>query len=310
MLKKRLIVAIVVGVVAWAVFGSFVCANSNCNIGLEDAYGIISGIFISIVGSIVLLVVIPKLLVTIIKLPEKKIKPEITNSLQEQAFLRAIKKIKTEDCLVGLKIGSKELVECILKSLKNEKGVNVESLLAILGSLAGYSCQVACREEIINSEAPNENKTFITVQGVDGNMYYFGDFINKPLIEDKMSIWNLIAGVLQELAVTDIPDIKAIFAKVASSVGSSEFGVPNVDEQHRPGDLPLNYVKALWSPLLPLIDKYCDTPMERPILFGLAIQQVIEMGKDVILPSSAALLVMECAIPMSKIGPEWIETGA
>ncbi len=54
------------------------------------------------------------------------------------------------------------------------------------------------------------------------------------------------------------------------------------------------------------MDQFCDRPMERPILLGLAAQQAIEMGKDVIPPAEAAKLVMECAVPMSKIGPEWL----
>jgi hypothetical protein len=225
---------------------------------------------------------------------------------QEQALMKAIKEKKKQDPLAGVKIGSKELNQRLINGLKSKKGVHIESLLAILGSLAGYSCHVGLREELVDSGKHKENEVFTIVGGKDERQYYFGDLPNELLAEGQASIWGLSVGMAQHLGATSIPDLKEIFTYVSSTVGSSEFGIPNIDIKYEPGDLPINYVKVMWKPLLPLMDKFCDRPTERPILIGLAVQQIIELGKDVIPPKTAVELVMKCAIPMSKIGPEWI----
>ncbi len=224
---------------------------------------------------------------------------------KEDALLRAINNRKAEDPLVGLKIGSKEILQRLLESLKGDKGVHVESLLGIVGSLAGYSCHAACREEFVETSKMSEKEAFTVFSCKDGKNYYFGDLPNKPLVEDKFSVWGLVAGTTQHLG-GELYDVNSTFSNVAGAMGSKHFGIPQVPDQHKPGDLPLNYVRDLWPVLLPIIDKFCTRPLERPILLGLVAQQVVEMGKDVIEPSMASKLVMECAAPMAKIGPEWL----
>jgi hypothetical protein len=50
-----------------------------------------------------------------------------------------------------------------------------------------------------------------------------------------------------------------------------------------------------------VVKQFCQSPSEWSILFGLAIQDIIEMGKEAIAPDIALSIVMESAIPMSKI---------
>ena len=227
-------------------------------------------------------------------------------SPQEAALMNAIKEKKKEDPLIGLKLGSKEITQWLMNALKDEKGVHLESMLAILGSLGGYSCHVAVREELINTGRVGEKEVFTILGSADGKNYYIGEIVNKPLVEDNLSIWGLAAGIVQHLGTPELPDINEIFAHVSSTIGSEDFGIPQIPEAHKPGDLPLNYVKGLWGHIVPIIDKFCEQPIEKPILLGLAIQEIIAMGKNVVTPNIALKIVMECAVPMSKIGPEWI----
>jgi hypothetical protein len=57
----------------------------------------------------------------------------------------------------------------------------------------------------------------------------------------------------------------------------------------------------LWPQLFPLAQKFCDKPSDWPILFGVAIQEIIFASKDLIDPDLALRIVMESAVPMSKI---------
>lgn len=223
-------------------------------------------------------------------------------------IFNAINERKKEDPLVGLKIGSQELLEKLCAALKNEKGVHVETLLAILGALGGYSCHQAIHEEFVQKSKHQEKDVFMIVVDKNGKKYYYGDSVNKLLLENQYSIWSLVAAMSTHLTPEALPDISEIASHVAGTIGEPEFGIPRIPDEHKSGDIPVNYVKNLWENLFPTVNSFCDYPNQRPLLFGLAIQQVMNMGKDVIAPNVAAKIVMECALPMSKIGPEWINS--
>lgn len=221
----------------------------------------------------------------------------------EEHLLAAIQLKKKEDPLIGLKIGAKEVNDRLIQALKGNKGVHVESLLTVLGSLAGFACQTAARDEVSSAGNAAETGSLMLVDGADGKKYFFGNAINKPLAVDKYSVWALTAGTAAHLGAKELPDLNEMFTRVSKTIGTSEFGVPELPEGHGAGDLPLNYLKVIWPSLVAVVDKFCDRIAERPILFGLAIQNIIEMGKDSIAPDLAAKVVMESAIPMSKVDP-------
>lgn len=112
---------------------------------------------------------------------------------------------------------------------------------------------------------------------------------------------SLAAGATQRLGTTELIDINEIFSYTAQTVGGESFGIPRIPDNHKPTDLPIDFVKFLWSKLLPVIEQYCETPSEWSILFGWAIQKVLSMRKGVIDPGLALSIVMESAVPMSKV---------
>lgn len=331
-IKKRLLYPASLGLAVWIIFIWIMCSYDTCRSGLDMLADVLPGAFVCVGVFVMVFGIIPELWSLIFdgsntewKIPEqpkaaskpraqtiKPVQPVAKKVLSEadviqDALKRALDERKKVDSLAGVKLGSKEVLHKVLNALKNEKGVHIESLLGVLGSLAGYSCHMAVREEFVDAGKREPMAVFTVVGGKDGRSYYYGDAPNKPLAEDAYSIWGLMLGILQHLGDSGAPDLNAIFSSVAGKVGGDQFGIPDVPENHRPGDLPINYVKSLWKVMQPVLDNYCDAPAERPILLGLCIQQAIEMGKDVIAPSLAVKLVMECAIPMSKIGPEWLE---
>lgn len=214
---------------------------------------------------------------------------------------RAIEDKRKEDPLIGAKIGGKEVAQSLINAMTTEQGVHIESILSALGSLAGYACQASIRAEFIQAKGLLENQVFIIAGCADGKNYYFGDLLNKPLAESQYSVWGLAAGAAQELGSQNLMNLDDIFAHVSQTVGGPGFGVPRIPEHHRPAEPPINYVKHIWPKLLPLVDKRCAQPAEWPILFGLAIQEIMYMGKEVIDPALALSIVMESAVPMSKI---------
>ena len=190
-------------------------------------------------------------------------------------FLKTINERRKEDPMVGAKIGSKHVFNHLVNVMKDSKGVHIESLMCVLGSLAGYSCQASLRKEFIEIKGLNENQVFVIVEDKDKKKYFFGDFINKPLIENQYSVWSLSAGAIQHMGITNMIDIREIFEYVTKTVGSDRYGIPRIPDGHKPGDIPYNYVRNLWPIFLPIAEQYCAFPNEWPIMFGMAIQEGI-----------------------------------
>ncbi len=226
-----------------------------------------------------------------------------TDEPVSEALMRVIAERKKRDPLAGLKVGGKEITQRLIDALKGDKGVHIETLLTILGSLAGFSCQMSIREELARIGNAASARPFMVVTGADGKNYFFGDALNRPLAESQWSVWSLAAGAAQHMGCEPLPDIKNIFEHVTQTVGGHRFGIPRVDEAHRASDLPINFVKTIWPKVLPVVEQFCDRPAEWPVLFGIAIQQALYLGKGIIEPHLALSIVMECAVPMSKIDP-------
>jgi hypothetical protein len=187
--------------------------------------------------------------------------------------------------------------------MKNERGVHVESLLGVLGSLAGFCCIDSALKQSAALGRDSREFGIVDVETSDGNSYYFGDPINSLLAGSNLSLWALVAGIVNHLGSDDYSDFQEIAGHVAGTLGAPEFGYPRLPDHHKLSDLPINYVQDIWPHVLPLIEKRAPALQERVTLFGFAVQNVIQMGKDVIPPAVAGKLVMECAVPMSKLNP-------
>jgi hypothetical protein len=218
----------------------------------------------------------------------------------EQALLRQIAERSKTDPLIGAKLGGKEVTQRVITAMKTERGIHIESLLCALGAVAGYSCQAAVRAIATSRGLPTES-LLQRVETTDGQVYFFGDNLNKPLAESQYSVWGLAGGAAQQAGCASLPDVDDIFKHVSSTVGTPNFGAPRIAQDHRPHDAPLNYVRVLWPALRPVISKFCPNPEHWPILVSMSIYEVIGMGKSVLDPCLAIRLVMESAIPMSKV---------
>ena len=221
---------------------------------------------------------------------------------------RAIANAKKKDPLVQVKLAAKGYVHNLTEAMKKSdpKGVHIESLLTILASLGGFSCQMSIRDGLVKTGRISEDKAFVVVGCKNGKKYYMGDLLNEYVATSRLSIFTLVGGAWEQTGGKHKPDINNIFKHVANTVCSEEFGKPRVPDNHRAGDLPINYVKTFWPKVLPILQEECDSPIHWPLFFGLALQQAMIMGKDVLNPDIAFSIVMETAIPMSKIDPQEI----
>ncbi len=220
----------------------------------------------------------------------------------DAAMMDKINQQRKTDPLIGARLGSKELTVRLMRAMGvAQDGIHVEALLATVAAYAGYSCQASLRAELIDDKGQTEQSVFAIMQGKDGKKYYFGSPLNKAVAESPNSIWSMAAGAAQQNGATAQVDVIEIFKYVAASIGGPAFGVPRIPAGHSIGDAALiDHVKH-WPALLPLLNQYCASPSEWPALFGYALQDIIIHSKGMIDPDVALTIVMECAIPMSKV---------
>lgn len=229
-------------------------------------------------------------------------KPGAQRSPAMESLLRAIEAKRPSDPLIGARVGGKEIFERLLSAMKDDRGVHVGSLLCALGSLAGYACQASVRAQALASGVKQD--ALLVARGADGKRYLFGDALNQPLAEAKYSVWSLAAGAAKHNGCERLPDIGEIFTHVAETVGTAAFGVPRFPEGHNAGDLPINYLKSMWPVLFPVAKLFCKEPREWPLLFGFALQEALDAGKQAVAQDVALRIVMEAAVPMSKVDLE------
>ncbi len=209
---------------------------------------------------------------------------------------------KNDDPFFAVKKGGKDVATKLFAAMSGDKGIHLESLLCALGAIAGYACQVSVREQFMHQQGKSEKEVFIVVDNQqDGRNYFFGDLLNKPLAESKYSVWSLSSGASQKLGLRQLIDLHDIFRHVTETLGQTSFGVPRVPEKHKAKELPISYVKFLWPQLFPLAKRYSQAPSDWPILFGVAVQEILFASKGLIDPSLALQIIMESAVPMSKI---------
>lgn len=205
-----------------------------------------------------------------------------------------------DDPPAAARIGGKEVFHRLYTAMKNDQGVHIESMLCVLGALAGYACQAEVRA-IARAKNLPDDAVFHIVSAVDGRRYYFGELLNQPLLNAQPSLWGMAAAAATQAGAAVLPDPHALFRHVAASVGSDAFGVPRVPAKHKAGDTPRGYLRQLWPALFPLVRNLCPDPALWPVVFGVAIQRTIDAANGAIDPALAFTIVMEAAVPMSRV---------
>lgn len=221
------------------------------------------------------------------------------NNPMNDAIKTEIERLKKEDPMSALQFGAKkDILQRLLSAFKTERGVHLDHVLAVLGSMAGYACLLAALEDA--KKSPQAQQGLMIVQDKQGETYYFGDLINAYLFTNEYSVYALLAGMANSLGSPSTVDIEELTQHVTASGGSPEFGVPRMPEGHSIPETPEQMLHNLWPVLMPIIDGYCNSASDRPILLGLAIQELMQIGKDALKANLAVHIAMECAVPMSK----------
>ena len=206
---------------------------------------------------------------------------------------------------------SRSLIAWLQAELRNGRQAQHEAVLCALGALAGYAAQQAIREALVKTGKLSLDQAFVVIETRSGEVYFFGDLLNAIIVakdgadaaknSGHASIWKIVSTAGYEAGALNLPDVTDMIKHCAATVGGEDFGIPRVPNAHMPEILPRDAVSRFWPATR---RKLADAePMSWPLHLAMAARTLIVDLKDAVRPDIAVRIVMESAVPMSKIDP-------
>lgn len=192
----------------------------------------------------------------------------------------------------------------------DHNAIHLESVLSAIGASAGFGSQMAIREGYIQTGQVSEKQAFVVVGTAGGQKYYYGDAINQLLFEhrsnQKNTVWDVVSGGAQYTKACQLPDIIEIVKYNAKTLGTPTFGIPRLPKGHEPKEVPMEVLRKTWPQIRTILAEHHIQPRLLGWVTSIAAQKVIIQKSNKIDPSLAAKIVMESALPMSKVDPETV----
>ena len=183
------------------------------------------------------------------------------------------------------------VADWLMRELKDQRGVHCETMLTVVGALAGYAAQQALWEGMVKPGKLAISQAFKVIEAPSGETFFFGDALDTILasVEPKhLSIWKIVAGSALTGGGEHLPDIPNLLRHCEATAGTSQFGLPRLPDDHLPSILPR----------LALAE-----PLTWPLHMANAAQKLMLAMKGSIAPDLAVKIVMEAAVPMSRVDP-------
>jgi hypothetical protein len=182
----------------------------------------------------------------------------------------------------------------------------IPSMLNAIGACAGFAAQCAVWRELISPALRDPGDFLILATTKSGDNYLFGDSLNLFLfatMADRLSFLSLAAGSLRNPA--ELPDLGELARHVATSIGSDQFGRPRPPPGIDLPELPYAALTKTWKKVARVLQN-CRAG-EWPTLLGAAAKNLIDANLQVLPPATAVKILLEAAIPMSKLDPAIVE---
>jgi hypothetical protein len=219
------------------------------------------------------------------------------------------------------------------RAANDQRRVHTETLMTMVGALAGFSAQHAIWEIVVQTgklpahAGANMNAgAFVVATTKNGETYYFGDLLssylipqNHPLGPGQYTLWNFLAAAVQSSGGQPLgpQEIGEIFKNAAATAGGPQFGVPRLPKGHQPRLSPRDALNALWPATRKLLSRDDApgaqgqrlSPAHWPTVIALTAQKLIQLTKGTLDPALSMRIVLEAAVPMSKVDPKTVPQG-
>ncbi len=196
------------------------------------------------------------------------------------------------------------------QQIKQTGQVHPETLLTEIGALAGFSTQISIRKSFIERQQLAPESILVEVATKNGEIYYFSDLLNWMLFDNMdqppYSVWAYVSAAVPAESQALLPDITEIVSHAARSIGTRLFGVPRLPREHMPHKMPRAALDEHWQMVRNEFETSGRAPSDWPLDLAAAAQWQIANSPGQLDLALAARIVMEAAIPMSKVDPSTV----
>ena len=196
-----------------------------------------------------------------------------------------------------------QLLEWLKAELAAEPEMNHVTVLTIVGALAGYAAQRAIWEGVVQTGGLSPTDVFEVRESEAGEKFYFSaetDKLMGSLDPRYLSIWKII-NATSKSTTGEHPDVTELLAHCAATVGTPEFGIPRLPDGRQPNMLPRDAVNRLWAKARQHLAK--TEPTLWPMNIAVAARSLIVSAQRAVPMPVAVKIVMEAAVPMSRLDP-------
>lgn len=214
------------------------------------------------------------------------------------------------------------LREYLLRSLKDERGVHVETLMVVIGTIAGYSALHAVWETGIKPGKVQLGQDMHAIRTQNGQIYYIGDAVSALLLPTGAHTHPFYAfaasAVLNAgIPASQLPNLAEIIEYVTRTVGSPDFGTVRAPAPHKPAIQPRQALNAVWPQAYKILSwtggrgtQGQSVALEQwPAVVGCTTHQLITMSRTTLDPLISLRLIMESALATSKVDPATVPQG-
>lgn len=197
----------------------------------------------------------------------------------------------------------------LTQALATPQGLPAERLLCALAALSGHACQAGARAEFVERRGLAERQVFVVLEAAGGARYCSGELIDRALYDEPGSVWRLAAGRARLLGARTTLDVHELSRHVRRTQGTPAFGLPRWPGAPEAAGNPVQHLRAHWPEFRRLVERCGVAPQAWHVAGALAIQETMSLGIAAIAPEAALRLVMEVAVPMSRLHPVAAGTG-
>ncbi|MDE6733650.1 MAG: hypothetical protein K2J77_12360 [Oscillospiraceae bacterium] len=202
---------------------------------------------------------------------------------------------RREDIHAGATLAGREIYANLIEMLKTEKGVHIESLLAVIGSVGGFWSMRAIMQGLnaVLESGVVKGDTALAVAGEalsiylcttnSGEGYMFGDKIAREFCSFYMT------AAKSSEAPFDV--LQPLSARASSTCGSPEYWATPFDD--KVGKSPREISEIFRERFYNIFELYCRYPQDRMLAFAIAAQLAVEQAAKIIEKETALSLLAE-----------------
>lgn len=227
------------------------------------------------------------------ELPDFKYEPRSENEMPEfddrklGVLAYQVELRRKEDIYAGATLAGREIYANLLEMLKTEKGVHIESLLAVIGAVGGFWCMrsiIQGMNEVIQSGFVKDGVILpvvgealsIYICGTkSGENYLFGDKVAREFCSFYMTA--------AKSSEPPFDALKPLSVRASSTCGTAEYWETPFDKTV--GNSPRELSEMFREKFFEIFEVYCRYPQERMLAFAMAAQLAVEQASSVISPN-------------------------